>query len=580
VRTANDDIQDLVYLSEARPVLLRLHIRVDGKPLAAAWDDFIEYLFAYLDVNGDGVLSKEEAERAPTVAQMIGGATRGFGGGGGRNRGRAAPTGPTMTDLDADNDGKVTRAELAAYYRKHGLTPFQTQLVTSQANPLGAAAAFLGGAGPEPSVSTVADATFRRLDTNRDGKLSRDELAAAADVLLQLDVDEDEIVTTREIAPDDSSSNPLSGLIAMAAQGTPDNNAGNKILIPVASGEAPAVLIAALQERYGARGDKEEKKLRSKDLGLDEKTFAQLDVNGDGVLDAAELAGFVKRTPDLELTIRLGKKDGAEARVQVVSGKERSLLADRLQQKDGMGMLDLGRTRVELRSGDEARPDRLGGLVRDQYLAQFKQADAEGRGYLKESEVTNNRLFRGAFKAMDRDGDGKVTEKEVLAYLDHLQELQKRARAACATLDLTDQSRGLFDLLDVNRDGRLSVREMRGAVKLLEQYDHDGKGWLTRADLPRSYRLSLRSGTASAGGPDPAAAFFELYGGSYESESELPGRGPLWFRKMDRNRDGDVSRKEFLFGEAKFREIDADGDGLISVEEAERYDARMRKDGK
>jgi hypothetical protein len=46
---------------------------------------------------------------------------------------------------------------------------------------------------------------------------------------------------------------------------------------------------------------------------------------------------------------------------------------------------------------------------------------------------------------------------------------------------------------------------------------------------------------------------------------------------MDRNRDGDVSRKEFLFSEELFRQIDTDGDGLISAEEADRYDARLRK---
>jgi hypothetical protein len=46
---------------------------------------------------------------------------------------------------------------------------------------------------------------------------------------------------------------------------------------------------------------------------------------------------------------------------------------------------------------------------------------------------------------------------------------------------------------------------------------------------------------------------------------------------MDRNRDGDVSRKEWLFSQEKFRDIDSNGDGLISASEAEAYDARLRQ---
>ena len=51
----------------------------------------------------------------------------------------------------------------------------------------------------------------------------------------------------------------------------------------------------------------------------------------------------------------------------------------------------------------------------------------------------------------------------------------------------------------------------------------------------------------------------------------------MWFQKMDRNRDGDVSRKEFLGTDEQFRAIDTDGDGLISVAEAEAFDAKTRK---
>ena len=96
--------------------------------------------------------------------------------------------------------------------------------------------------------------------------------------------------------------------------------------------------------------------------------------------------------------------------------------------------------------------------------------------------------------------------------------------------------------------------------------------------MPRSYLLTLRRGGASIGDGDIVSALEDLYGGSYEaSDEDYPTAGPLWFRKMDKNRDGDVSRREFLGTDEQFRQIDADGDGLISAEEAERYDAQRRK---
>jgi Ca2+-binding EF-hand superfamily protein len=184
-----DTIQDFVFLAESRPVLIRLHVQVDGQSLQAAWDASIDYLFKYLDVDGDGVLSKAEAERAPTVEQFTGGLVAAFGQGGqgGAGRGRPAAAGPTMQDLDADRDGKVTRDELAAYYRKNGFTPFQFRFGAAGPNIGGAVAAILGGSRPDPSVEAVRKAIFDLLDTNKDGKLSKEELAAAETVLLRLD---------------------------------------------------------------------------------------------------------------------------------------------------------------------------------------------------------------------------------------------------------------------------------------------------------------------------------------------------------------------------------------------------------
>jgi hypothetical protein len=45
--------------------------------------------------------------------------------------------------------------------------------------------------------------------------------------------------------------------------------------------------------------------------------------------------------------------------------------------------------------------------------------------------------------------------------------------------------------------------------------------------------------------------------------------GPVWFQRMDRNRDGDVSSREFLGSAEIFQRLDADQDGLLSAVEAE-----------
>jgi hypothetical protein len=53
----------------------------------------------------------------------------------------------------------------------------------------------------------------------------------------------------------------------------------------------------------------------------------------------------------------------------------------------------------------------------------------------------------------------------------------------------------------------------------------------------------------------------------------LPGleglSGPEWFRRMDRNQDGDVSAREFPGTSTQFKTLDTDQDGLMSASEAE-----------
>jgi hypothetical protein len=44
--------------------------------------------------------------------------------------------------------------------------------------------------------------------------------------------------------------------------------------------------------------------------------------------------------------------------------------------------------------------------------------------------------------------------------------------------------------------------------------------------------------------------------------------GPIWFQRMDRNNDGDLTWHEFLGPRDVFHKLDADGNELVDAQEA------------
>jgi Ca2+-binding EF-hand superfamily protein len=149
---------------------------------------------------------------------------------------------------------------------------------------------------------------------------------------------------------------------------------------------------------------------------------------------------------------------------------------------------------------------------------------------------------------VDRDRDGKASPDEIAAWLE-VQRLVNRGQLLVSIL----HGGGLFEILDENHDAGLSPRELRNAWSVLE-----AAGCTSGENVDRGKAPSVVMIVASQGYP---ASFTR----------SAPG-GAEWFRKMDRNSDGDISRREFSGSIEVFSKLDLDRDGLISLDEARRIE--------
>ena len=513
----------VLYLADSGVVVIQMQILTDGQPTRERFEAYVGSFLKELDKNADGKVTMAEARGKIITPQEA----LQFGIRPGSLSGEVIP-------MLNPPDGVVTRSSLLTYFKRIGLTPltvrFESRAAAADSAEIGA---------PVQSVPL-----FELLDGNGDRRLSAPELSNALDVLRKLDRDDDETISQAELFP-----------LMQRPQVVPrrGDSAPQSVVpfISVASGESLPKLVRRLIEKYdrdivdgsGNSASPKNQKLNSQELGLTEKELQKHDKDGDGQLDFTELCRFISSaTPTLEVS--LNTSDGTVKSVGSDASTVRAL-------DDGSLTLVLGASQINI----SAAPADQSFSAEATSKLLFQGLDLDGNEYLEGTEIQDNPFLKDAVSSLDTDENGKIYLDEFVASMKPRFDV---ARNRCDLL-IVEQGRTLFEILDSDRDGRLSHREIRAIAETLALWDTNADGQLSSEEIPLQYRMIGSEGTLLRSSPSISAT---------NSSRQSGTTGPTWFQKMDRNRDGDVSKREFLGDIDLFDKIDVNKDGAIDASEA------------
>jgi Ca2+-binding EF-hand superfamily protein len=519
---------ELALFGKTRPIHIRVVTLVNGKSLAEAWDEHLKMLFAAFDRNGDGFLNRYEFEFvfSPVgVARLL--------------QGKAyvpyqdGDPGPDFDAADKDKDGRISFAEFRAYYCEAVKAVVTVETAAAENNE---------------SVKR-SQAIFELLDRNKDGTLTADKCKDVRDLIKTYDKNDDEMLGPEEL--------PKAVVLPLAKIGRIRTGPVAEPLV-AAAGQLPDSVADLFLRHY----DKNKDGVLTIDE-LDLALVAKLDQDGDGKLTRDELLAWRAGEPDLIVTLSVGTKpDECAATVTGPGGAALPAWAAVTTVAPGHVVLRADGRVVEFTA--PVRPNHPVELDSGADVAWPANGPKGRPAVIREADLANyNQVFRVMFDHMDFDGDGVLTYAEYQRYM----ALQQTTAGFPVTVTTSTRPVDLFKLLDENGDGKLSARELRTAYDKLLPLEPSGGPAVTPAALTPTAMIRATRPAGSRPAPPPPGP------GAEPVDTSVP----LWFRKMDVNNDGEVSKKEFLGSAEQFKMLDTNGDGVISIEEAKAYEAKRKK---
>ncbi len=165
----------LMLVEASQPHQIDIRATIDSLSYDEYWTKTFDAIFAFADVNSDGMLDDDEIRLVPSARAVRLSLGTGF----------TSPVAAlsSLREITSNGAAVCTREELNRYYRRHG------------------AGVLPIGYGQLPNTRALTAALVQILDADRDGKLSQAEFQQAETSLRKLDTNDDELIGVGELVP-------------------------------------------------------------------------------------------------------------------------------------------------------------------------------------------------------------------------------------------------------------------------------------------------------------------------------------------------------------------------------------------